>query len=143
MAVTAFVYGQALKNISGAAYLADTMYGALVLATYTPNQDTHTMWSDVVANEVANGGGYTTNGILLTTKTCTEAAKVLTFKADNLTWAASTITARYAVIYDRTPATDATRPLLCWVDFGANVTSTNGNFTVTWNASGILTVTVS
>jgi hypothetical protein len=59
-----------------------------------------------------------------------------------VTWAASTITARYAVVADTTPGTAATNPLICYVDFGADVTSSGGNFTITWDADGIFTVTV-
>jgi hypothetical protein len=46
------------------------------------------------------------------------------------------------VVYDSSPATDATRPLIAYVDFGADVTATAGDFTIQWDANGILTVTV-
>lgn len=49
-------------------------------------------------------------------------------------WTTSTITARYCVIYDSTPATDATRPLIAIIDFGADVSSTAATFTVTIDA---------
>jgi len=62
--------------------------------------------------------------------------------ADDTTWSSSTITARYAVIYDASPATNATRPLIGYVDFGSDQSSSNGNFTITWDATGIVRITV-
>ena len=53
----------------------------------------------------------------------------------------STITARRAVLYDDSGATDADKAVLLWVDFGQDESSSNGDFTVQWNASGIATVT--
>jgi hypothetical protein len=46
------------------------------------------------------------------------------------------------VIYDSTPATDATRPLIALVDFGADVSSTAATFTVTFDVRGICYVLV-
>jgi hypothetical protein len=57
-------------------------------------------------------------------------------------WTSSTITARYAVVYDSTPGTDATRPLICYIDFGADVISSGGSFTIAWDAAGIISVAV-
>lgn len=56
--------------------------------------------------------------------------------AADAAWPASTITARYGVVYKST-GTDATSPLLALVDFGADLASTNGTFQITWHALGI------
>ena len=61
--------------------------------------------------------------------------------AADTTWASSTITARYAVIYDST-GTSSTSALIGYVDFGSDQASTNGNFTITWDATGIVRITV-
>jgi hypothetical protein len=61
--------------------------------------------------------------------------------AADTAWTSSTITARYAVIYDATPGTDATRPLIAYVDFGADVSTTAGTFTLTYDSAGLVTVT--
>jgi hypothetical protein len=58
-------------------------------------------------------------------------------------WPSSTITARWAVVYDSAAGTDAARPLIAVVDFDFNTSSTAGAFTITWPSSGIATVTVS
>ena len=62
---------------------------------------------------------------------------VIQFDAANVSWASSTITARYAIIYDRTPATDATRPLIWLIDFESDQSTTNGTFQVNINSLGL------
>jgi hypothetical protein len=122
---------------------SDTIKVALLTNAYTPNQDGHDYFDDVIANQVT-GTGYTSGGNTLANKTNTydSATNVIKLDADDVTWASSTITARYAVIYDATPATDATRPLIGYVDFGSDQSSSNGNFTITWDSTGIVRVTV-
>ncbi len=122
---------------------SDTIKLMLLTSSYTPNQDTHDYLDDVVANEVT-GTGYTAGGATLANKSVTydSANNVFIFDADDVTWASSTITARYAVLYDATPGTNATRPLIGYVDFSSDQSSTSGNFTVTWDATGIVRITV-
>jgi hypothetical protein len=143
VAVTAKLYGLALKSFATkkADLSADTLKVMLCTSAYAPNQDTHQFKSDVT-NEVA-GTAYVAGGQALTTVTLTYdgATNKLTLDADDVAWAASTITARYAVIYDATPGTDATRPLIGYVDFGADVSSTAGTFSITWDPAGICTIT--
>jgi hypothetical protein len=121
----------------------DTIKVALVSSSYTPDQDVHDYWDDVNTYEVT-GTGYTTGGATLANKTSTydTATNVITLDADDVTWSSSTITARYAVIYNDSPATAGTKPLLGYVDFGSNQSSSNGNFTITWDATGIVRITV-
>ncbi len=122
---------------------SDTIKVALLTNAYTPNQDAHDYFDDVVANQVT-GTGYTSGGITLANKTNTynSATNVIVLDADDVTWSSSTITARYAVVYDASPATNATRPLIGYVDFGSDQSSSNGNFTITWDATGIVRITV-
>lgn len=121
----------------------DTIKVALVSSAYTPNQDTHDYYDDVVANEVS-GTGYTAGGATLASKTATydSATNVIILDAADAVWASSTITARYAVVYDDSGATNAQKALIGYVDFGSDQSSTNGNFTVTWDATGIVRITV-
>jgi hypothetical protein len=121
----------------------DTIKVALLTNAYTPDQDAHNYLDDVVANEVS-GTGYTAGGNTLANKTNTynSGTNVIVLDADDTTWSSSTITARYAVIYDASPATNATRPLIGYVDFGSDQSSSNGNFTITWDATGIVRITV-
>ena len=54
-------------------------------------------------------------------------------------WAGLTLAFRYGVVYNRTPATDATRPLLCYEDFGAQ-SLTAQTFTVQIHPQGLLII---
>ena len=121
----------------------DAMKVALISNAYTPNQDTHDYLDDVIANEVS-GTGYTAGGATLTSKTIAYdgANNVTVLDAADVTWAASTITARYAVIYSDAGGTNSQKVLLGYVDFGSDQSSTSGNFTITWDATGIFRLSV-
>ncbi len=123
-------------------YLADTIKVMLTTLTYVPNQDTHD-YKDDVTNEVT-GTGYTAGGETLASKTVTYTAATNKHVLDaaDVTWSASTITARIAVIYDSTPATDATRPLMGYQDFITDKSSDAGDFTIQWDAAGLIEITV-
>lgn len=112
----------------------------MLTSSYTPSQSANAHWSDVNTNEVT-GTGYTAGGATLGSKSLTIASNVTTFTAANTTWSTSTITARYAVIYKST-GTASTSALIGYIDFGSNQSSSGGNFTIAWNASGILTLPV-
>lgn len=139
MAVTTLVYGLALQSIlSGEVnFTAGDVKCMLCSDLYTPDQDAHRYASDVTGEVV--GTGYAAGGLSLTGKAVTYDAATNTLKltATNLSWPASTITARYAVFYVNT-GTPATSPLLCVWDFGSDVTSTTGPFDVTFDAAGLL-----
>lgn len=141
MAVTGFWYVSGLNAMANKE--VDWNLGgvkvALTTSTYTPNQDTHNYFDDVT-NEVV-GDGYDAGGKALGSPTYTLINNVLKLDAADTAWAASTITARRAVVYDSTPGAAATNPLLFWVDFGADVSSVAGTFTITWNGAGIATIT--
>lgn len=139
------LYGNAIKAAFNGEidWDTDTIKVALLSSAHTPNQDTHDYWDDVSANEVS-GTGYTAGGATLASKTSTYdgANNVLVLDAADVVWSASTITARYAVIYNDSGATAAQKALIGYVDFGSDQSSTNGNFTITWDATGIVRVTV-
>jgi hypothetical protein len=121
---------------------SDTIKVALLTSSYTPNQDTHDYFNDVSTYEVT-GTGYTQGGITLASKTATydSGTNVIVLDAADVTWSSSTITARYAVVYDST-GTSSTSALIGYVDFGSDQSSTNGNFTITWDSTGIVRITV-
>jgi hypothetical protein len=121
---------------------SDTIKVALLSSSYTPDQDAHDYFNDVSTYEVT-GTGYTSGGATLASKTATydSANNVVILDAADTTWASSTITARYAVVYDAT-GTSSTSALIGYVDFGSDQSSTNGNFTITWDSTGIVRITV-
>jgi hypothetical protein len=139
------LYGQFLQQALNKEvdWDTDTIKVALLTNSYTPDQDAHNYFDDVSTYEVT-GTGYTAGGATLSNKTNTysSATNVIVLDADDVTWSSSTITARYAVVYDASPATNATKPLIGYVDFGSDQSSSNGNFTITWDATGIVRITV-
>ena len=118
----------------------DTIKMMLVTSTYSPNQDTHTKRSDVT-NEVV-GTGYTAGGVTLANKTVTvdNTGNTGVFDADNITIATATITARGAVLYKSRGGASTADELIAYLDSGSDISSTAGNFVITFSASGILTL---
>lgn len=91
------------------------------------------------ATNEASGTGYTAGGATLAglSATLDGDAAILDWTTDP-TWAASSITARGALIYNSSRSNKAVAVL----DFGANITSTNGTFTVTLPAPAAATAVV-
>lgn len=94
--------------------------------------------------QVANGNGYTTDGISVGTITGAQTSG--TFKLTGGTdpvWTASGagFTARYAVLFNSTP-TSPLKPVIGWWDYGSSVTLAAGEtFTVDLDqTNGILTL---
>jgi hypothetical protein len=119
-----------------------TIKVALCTSAYTPDQDFHEYFDDIT-NQIT-GTGYTTGGATITGKSVTYdlIEKRTSFSGDSVVWSASTLTARYAIIYRDTGIT-STSPLISYVDFGTNAISSGGDFTIDWDIAGIVTVTVS
>lgn len=145
MAVTAKLYGKLVNCLTAkdVDLDGDTLKAMLCTSSYTPDQDTHEFKSDVT-NEVT-GTGYTAGGVALSgvSASYTGATNTWALDASDVAWLASTLTARYLVLYDSTPVTDATRRLIAYVDFGGDVSTTNGTLTVSWATGGIVSVVVS
>ena len=94
--------------------------------------------------EVGDSGTYVLGGAVIgTISVCvTEAAGTMTFdSAVNPTWAqnaSNDVDAYWAIVYN---FTDAGKDCLCFVDLGGPVDMSAGALTVTWNASGLFTIT--
>lgn len=108
----------------------DTFKVMLVTATYTPNKDTHTKRSDVT-NEVS-GTGYTAGGETATvTVTKDTANDRIDVSLGAASWATATITARAAVYYKSRGGAATADELVAYIDFGGDITSTAGTFSLT------------
>ena len=83
-------------------------------------------------NEVANGGGYTTSGNTLTGFASGVASNKAYITFTDPEWTSATITARGCLIYNSTRSTKAVAAF----DFGSNISSTNGTFTIDLPAAG-------
>jgi hypothetical protein len=136
------IYNSFLRDIQNGSIDLDTDTIKLMLVTsgYTPNIDTHTKRSDVT-NEVV-GVGYTAGGVTLAGKTVTQNNTDNTgvFDADNITIPTSTITARAGVLYKSRGGASSADELIGYIDFGSDIVSTAGDFNITFNAAGILTL---
>lgn len=144
MAVTAKMYGKAFLAAFNKEIDLDTdvVKVALCTASYTPDQDAHDYFDDIT-NELSTGSGYTAGGATLASKsvTYTGGTNTFAFDAADVSWTSATITARYAIVYVST-GTASTSPLLCCIDFGENVSSTNATFSIVFHADGIFKVVV-
>ena len=100
--------------------------------------------TDLSASEVTPGGNYVTGGVSLSaviTDNWTISANVATFDGDDVSIsqnASNPTNARWGVVYNDT---DTGKRALGYIDLGADSDLSGGDFTVTWNASGIFTLT--
>lgn len=141
MAATSLVYNGAVTSFANKEidWGTDTIKCMLVTSGYTVSQTTHRYVSDV-SNEIV-GTGYIAGGKALTNKTEAFVGQVKRFDADDVVWTNSTITARGAVVYVDT-GNSSTSALICFVDFGRDVDTVEGDFTVAWDPTGLFTATV-
>ena len=147
MAVSAKWFGKTLLNQFGTApvnWTSDTIKVALCTSAWTPDQDVMDFYDDLT-NELPTSSGYTAGGATLANcaKTYTAGTNVIKLDADDVSWTTTAaITARFAPIYKST-GTPSTSPLLGYVDFGTDVSTSalGGPFNITWDAAGIFTLT--
>lgn len=117
----------------------DTLKVALLTSSYTPDLDAHDYFDDVTAYQVT-ATGYTSGGVALASGTWSynSGTNTWTYDAADPSWTITgSCTARYAVVYDSTPATDATRPLMFLIDLGEDKTATDGTFKLPLDAAGL------
>lgn len=113
---------------------SDSFKVMLVRQAYTPNVDTDTKASDV-SNEI-NDTGYTAGGRALSGLSVSQdnGDNEGVWDAADVIWASSDISAYGAVVYDTT----ASSALICYFDFGSYQVASSGDFTISWNAEGII-----
>lgn len=89
-----------------------------------------------IINEVT-GTGYTAGGnaVTLTVAAVDGPNNDVEITASAVSWPTSTITALGAVIYKARGGASSADDVLCFLDFGGSVASTNGTFTVTPSGS--------
>ncbi len=90
-----------------------------------------------------SGGGYAR--VSLSGVTYTESGLVSTLTCSNPTWTNVTFSSVYAFFYDYTAggSSDTNGLLICYWDFGGTQTVAGASFTLTINASGLVTWTSS
>lgn len=107
-----------------------------LLVTALPSEGNLDAWEDRadVANEVAAGGGYATGGFAVSVVVALDTTNnrtSLTFSCANPTYTGATISAVGCIVYLSTGVA-ANDLLVAVVDFGGTVSSTGGNYTVTF-----------
>lgn len=114
---------------------ADTIKVILLDNSHTFDADNNEL-TDVNTNEIS-GTGYTTGGEIIANITVTQddTNDKAYFDGDNTAWSTATFSAYHAVIYDDTISGD---PLIASIDFGGEKDVSAGDFTLQWNADGIL-----
>lgn len=144
MAITVKWYGQGLKHCMANDTNSDLevcdLFLGLVTSSYTPNRDTDEFWSTPVANELANGNGYTTNGFDVTGATFSydNTSNQVRLDIGDPSWTfTASKTWRYGVLYERTSGTDATRKLFALLDWGTDQTVSTA-YTLTIDPAGLL-----
>lgn len=129
--MASLIYNSCIDDMARGAidFDTDTFKVLLVTSSYSPNKDTHDRRDDVT-NEVT-GTGYTAGGatcVCTVTKDITNDKETLVFAATS--WATSTITAAGAVIYKSRGGASSADELVCYIDFGGNVSSNGGTFSL-------------
>jgi len=101
-------------------------------------------WADDFSGNEVSGTGYTAGGATLSGTSTAEAAGVTTFDdTGNVTWSqngAGPTNIYWAILYNDSAAS---KECVGFLDMGGPVSLQDGDVSITWNASGILTVTVS
>ena len=122
----------------------DTLSVRLITNAATiPAVDTATpRWADFSANECSAGGSYSTGGVALTGVTLAHAAGVTTLDDTvNVLWSAAASSPEdiyYAVLVNNTASN---LECLGFLDMGGPVSMIVDDVSITWNTSGILTLT--
>jgi len=113
---------------------SDTIMIALYTSSATLNATTD---GYITSNEVANGGGYTTAGVALASKTVEENSTSGVFDSADPEWTSATFTARGALIYNKTlgDASSNARGAIAILDFGGDFTVSGGTFKIVFPAN--------
>jgi hypothetical protein len=116
-----------------------------ILLTNTLPVATNSVYGDISAGEVANGGGYTTGGAtcMLVSSSQTSGTYKLVISAASPTWTGSGSGMgpfRYVVLYDSSNTSVVNKGLIGWWDYGSSISLNSGDqFTVAFDGTnGVL-----
>lgn len=127
--MASFIYNSCLRDTFRGRinFETDAFRMLLVTAAYHPDKDGHSRRSDIEGE--AEGQGYTPGGVSADIRVGM-VDDALTLGLGSVKLSAASVAARYAVYFvDRgSPEDDE---LVALIDFGGDVTSTNGDYSVT------------
>ena len=133
--MASFNFNATIRTIVNAFYGSGSF--KMLLVSVLPGETEKDTWDfrNDVTNEVT-GTGYTAGGaaVTLTVAAVDNANNDVEVTCSAPSWPSSTITALAGIVYKDT-GNAATDPLICVVDFGGSVSSTNGTFTATPSGS--------
>lgn len=141
MPVSISLYDHTAKRFADGSNAVGDTYKVKLLTAATFSA-AHTTLTATGGTEVASGNGYTTGGAILTSVVVNQSGNDAAFDAADVTWSASggPITASYGIVYNDTDTND---PPVAFIDFGGSQSAGDGtDFKIIWNASGIVTFTV-
>ena len=127
---------------------SDVIMIALYTSSATLNATTD---GYITSGQVANGNGYTTTGVALTSKAVTEDTNSASttagsgiFDAADPQWTSATFTARGALIYNKTlgDASSNSRGAIAILDFGGDFSVSGGTFKIVFPAASANTAIV-
>ena len=102
------------------------------LALYTSSASLGASTTAYTTSNEVSGTGYTAKGASLTRVDPSNDGTTAITDFSNLTFSSSSITARGALIFNDSASGD---PAVCVLDFGADKTSTSGDFTIQFPAA--------
>lgn len=121
----------------------DTFKVGLITSAVTPSATTaDPRWgaggtTNFSSNQVTPGGNYSTGGPTIANNTMSLSGGAAVWDGDDISItqnASNPTNARWGIIYNDT---DAGKRATHYVDLGSDRDLSAGNFTITWNASGI------
>lgn len=136
-----FTRGEILWLASG----GSTIKMALCTSSYTPDQDAHEYLDDIT-NECTGQTGYERKTLVLSDPTYDSSDNTTYLDCGDVTWSASDILARYAIVFVDTGIA-STSVLIGNINFGTDShghddwESNSGNFVVTINEDGLFKFT--
>ena len=113
---------------------SDTIKAIRTTSAHTPAKATHDFYDDLT-NIVGSAVTLANTTLAITTS-------VIKLDADDAVWAADSNTARNVHVYDDTPGTNATKPLIHYHANASDVTASGGEWRAAWHANGIVSITV-
>ncbi len=129
MAITTAISNQFKQDVLDGVHAAGDSY---MMALYNSSASLDATTATYTPTNEVSGTGYTAGGQALTGRASSMSSGTGYVSWNNPSWANSTISARGAMIYNASKS----NKVLAVFDFGALVSSTNGNFVVQFPVAG-------
>jgi len=129
MAITQAMCTSFKKELLTATHDFSAASNVFKLALYTSSASLDAATTAYTSSNEVSGTGYTAKGSFLTSVNPTSSGTTAFTDFNDLTFSSASITARGALIYNEAATGD---PSVCVLDFGADKTSTAGDFTISF-----------